>query len=287
MTDAVRNSDDYCYRHPDRLSFVLCEKCGRTICLECQNHVGGQVLCPDDARKSNVIMMPVNQRPPRPPRVPREQPQWLARITERVPLVSLVLMAAITLIWLVDLIAGGGLIESNLWVVSNISGPWTILTSMIAEPAGGDGFLSVVFNLFSLYIIGRILEPEFGRRRFLAVYVLSGLGASVFALVFDGIVQSAGSAIFGLIAVFAVLMRKRGANMIWLYAIVALNIVSIALSSSRAVIWQGAVGGLVVGVGVGLALLFDDTTAKQRQQRLILSLIAIVLLVAAVIRYVV
>jgi membrane associated rhomboid family serine protease len=284
MTDAAHNSDDYCYRHPDRLSFVLCEKCGRTICLECQNHVGGQVLCPDDARKSNVIMMPVNQRPPRPPRVRREPPQWLARVTERVPLVSLV---PIALIWLVDLVAGAGIIESNLWVVSNLSGPWTILTSMIAAPAGGDGFLSVVFNLFSLFIIGRILEPEFGRRKFLAVYVLSGLGASVFALVFGGVVQSAGSAIFGLIAVFAVLMRKRGANMIWLYAIVALNIISIALSSSRAIIWQGAVGGLVVGIGIGLAMLFDDTPAKQRQQRLILIVIAVVLLAAAVVRYIV
>jgi hypothetical protein len=51
MTDAARNPDDYCYRHPDRLSFVLCEQCGRTICLECQTHVGGKVLCPDDARR--------------------------------------------------------------------------------------------------------------------------------------------------------------------------------------------------------------------------------------------
>jgi membrane associated rhomboid family serine protease len=287
MTDAAHNSDDYCYRHPDRLSFVLCEKCGRTICLECQNHVGGQVLCPDDARKSNVIMMPVNQRPPRPPRVRREQPQWLLRVTERVPLVTFVLMAATTLIWLVDLVAGGGVIESHLWVIQDQSGPWTIFTSMISEPAGGDGFLSVVFNLFSLFVIGRILEPEFGRRRFIAVYVLSGLGASVFALVLGGVVQSAGSAIFGMIAIYAVLMRKRGANMIWLYAVIALNIISIALSSSRAFIWQGAVGGLLVGIGVGFTLLLDDSPAQQRQQRLILTVIGVVLVVAAVIRYVV
>jgi membrane associated rhomboid family serine protease len=296
MSDAVRNPDDYCYRHPDRPSFVLCEKCGRTICLECQNHVGGKVLCPDDARRSNVTMMPVNVRPPKPKRV-RQQPRWLSWLTERVPVVTLVLMSLIALIWLVDLVWNAGVIETHLWMISgaiNLStgatihspafGFWTLLTSMISNYPGGDGFLSVVFNLFSLFVIGRILEPELGRLKFLAVYVLSGLGASVFALLFVGVVESAGSAIFGLIAVFAVLMRRRGANMIWLYAVIALNIISIALSSSRAVLWQGAVGGLVVGIAIGFTILIEGTPQKARQQTLILIGIAAALLAAAVVR---
>jgi membrane associated rhomboid family serine protease len=282
MPDA-RNPDDYCYRHPDRPSFVLCEKCGRTICLECQNHVGGKVLCPDDASRSNVIMMPVNQRPPKPKRV-REQPRIVARITERIPLVTFVLMSLIVLIWLVDIIAGSGIIEGRLWVVPGVNQPWALITSMVASPAGGDGFLSVVFSVFSLFVIGRILEPELGRLKYLAVYLLSGFGASVFALLFLGVVQSAGSAIFGLIAVFAVLMRRRGANMIWLYAVIALNIVTIALSSARAVLWQGAVGGLVVGLVVGFTLLIEGSAQKDRQQRLILTGIAVALVAAALVR---
>jgi membrane associated rhomboid family serine protease len=294
MTDAVHNPDDYCYRHPDRLSFVLCEKCGRTICLECQTHVNGKVLCPDDARRSNVTMLPVNQRPPRVKKV-REQPQWLQRLTDQVPVVTLTLMTLIAVIWLVDLIAGAGLIESRLGMIAGsltgsgggngpLYGIWTIFTSMISNPAGGDGFLSVVFSLFSLFVIGRILEPELGRVKFLVAYVLSGLGASVFALLFSGVVQGAGSAIFGLIAVFAVLMRRRGANMIWLYAVIALNIISIALSSARAVIWQGAVGGLLVGVAVGLTILIEATPQKNNRQRLILIGIGVVLVAAAVAR---
>jgi membrane associated rhomboid family serine protease len=296
MSDAVRNPDDYCYRHPDRPSFVLCEKCGRTICLECQHHVNGMVLCPDDARRSNVTMLPVNQRPPKPKRV-RQQPRWLSWLTERVPVVTLTLMSLILLIWLVDLVWNPGVLEPHLWMIPGslnvlgtdvgngpVYGPWTLVTSMISNPAGGDGFISVVFSLFSLFIVGRILEPQLGKLRYLAVYFLSGLGASVFALLFSGVVEGAGSAIFGLIAVFAVLMRRRGANMIWLYAIIVLNIISIALSSSRAIIWQGAVGGLVVGVAVGFILLRDDTPQKVRQQRLILTGIGVVLVVAAVLR---
>src|ERR1700742_1895836 len=106
MTDATHNPDDYCYRHPDRLSFVLCERCGRTICLECQNHVGGTVLCPDDARRSNVTMMPVNARPPRPKRV-RQTPAWLTRIGADGLRVTYSLGVVVVLLWLADLIAGG------------------------------------------------------------------------------------------------------------------------------------------------------------------------------------
>ncbi|HEY5231577.1 MAG TPA: rhomboid family intramembrane serine protease, partial [Galbitalea sp.] len=210
MSDAARNPDDYCYRHPDRQSFVLCEQCGRTICLECQTHVAGKVLCPDDARRSNVTMLPVNQRPPRVKKV-REQPRWLEWLTERVPVVTLTLMSLILVIWLVDLIWNPGVLEPHLWMIAGAFnpltgapvhypalGPWTVITSMISNYAGGDGFLSAVFSLFSLFVIGRILEPELGRIKFLAAFVLSGLGASVFALLFGGVVESAGDAIFGL-----------------------------------------------------------------------------------------
>ena len=34
--DFRRNSDNFCYRHPDRQSFVLCQRCLRTVCPECQ-----------------------------------------------------------------------------------------------------------------------------------------------------------------------------------------------------------------------------------------------------------
>src|ERR1700710_3007488 len=104
MTDAARNPDDYCYRHPDRLSFVLCERCGRTICLECQNHVNGKVLCPDDAKtvRSNVT-------PIRSARRLRRQP--IIVVPWETPIVSYVLMGLLTLIFLADLVVGGGTVE--------------------------------------------------------------------------------------------------------------------------------------------------------------------------------
>ena len=36
--------------HPDRPSFVLCQRCGRTICGECQTPAPVGVICPDCMR---------------------------------------------------------------------------------------------------------------------------------------------------------------------------------------------------------------------------------------------
>ena len=41
-----------CYRHPDRTSWTLCERCGRTICPECQILTPQGVRCPDCVRET-------------------------------------------------------------------------------------------------------------------------------------------------------------------------------------------------------------------------------------------
>ena len=47
-----RNSDNFCYRHPDRQSFVLCQRCLRTICPECQTQGAVGVICPECLRRA-------------------------------------------------------------------------------------------------------------------------------------------------------------------------------------------------------------------------------------------
>src|ERR1700712_3671206 len=106
MSGSVLNPDDYCYRHPDRLSFVLCEKCGRTICLECQTHVNGKVLCPDDASRSNVTMLPVNRRPARVRRV-RPQSPLFAWVKAETPIATYSILAILVVLFLVDAFTRG------------------------------------------------------------------------------------------------------------------------------------------------------------------------------------
>ncbi|MBN9613019.1 MAG: rhomboid family intramembrane serine protease, partial [Actinobacteria bacterium] len=39
-----------CYRHPGTPSFTLCQRCGRTICAQCQTASPVGVLCPECMR---------------------------------------------------------------------------------------------------------------------------------------------------------------------------------------------------------------------------------------------
>lgn len=74
MTDAGlrTNPDNYCYRHPDRQSFVLCQRCLRTICAECQTPMPVGVICPEclaasqqaqkEEHRATVTRMPRRRR---------------------------------------------------------------------------------------------------------------------------------------------------------------------------------------------------------------------------------
>ena len=46
-----------CYRHPDRTSWTLCARCGRTICPECQILTPEGVRCPECVREAGALMV--------------------------------------------------------------------------------------------------------------------------------------------------------------------------------------------------------------------------------------
>jgi membrane associated rhomboid family serine protease len=272
MSDGAHNPDDYCYRHPDRPSFVLCERCGRTICLECQNHVGGKVLCPDDARRSNVTMMPVNARPPKPTRVRRERqlPSW---ITPQFPIVSLAIAVILLVVFLVDTFSRGALMAVMPVVGTGaLLQPWTLVTAIFYP----FGILSVLLGGVNLYYFGRILEPHLGRPKYVALFLISGFGANVFAFLLDGVSGSYG-AIAGLVAAVVILARRLGANPIYLYISCAVSLVlSIFLGS-----WQGFLGGFVTGAAVAFILFMEENDHRVRRSRLLLVVVIIVLLALA------
>jgi len=79
---------------------------------------------------------------------------------------------------------------------------WRLLTAMFLH---GDGtpqgtLLHLFVNVMSLYNIGRLFELMFGSRRFLLIYFLAGLAASITsALHIDGSSVGASGAIFGIL----------------------------------------------------------------------------------------
>lgn len=61
------------------------------------------------------------------------------------------------------------LVGSQMW------GPWQYITSMFMH--GGFGHL--FFNMFALFMFGRVLEQVWGTKRFIMYYMICGLGAGM------------------------------------------------------------------------------------------------------------
>lgn len=138
--------------------------------------------------------------------------------------------------------------------------PWTVLTSGFAHSMANPAHL--VLNMYTLWIFGRMLEPEIGRGRFLAVYLLSLLGGAAAVLLLSPaytFTVGASGAVFGLFgAVLALALwggRRYRENLAGIVVLIAIN-TAFGLFQPG-ISWQGHLGGLVTGVvvmGVLLAL---------------------------------
>lgn len=87
--------------------------------------------------------------------------------------------------------------------------PWRLLSSVFLHA----GFVHLALNMLSLYFLGSFVESAFGRGRFLALYLLSGLSGGIAYLYFGGYDQSAvgaSGAIFGLLGGILGYSLRRG-----------------------------------------------------------------------------
>lgn len=165
-------------------------------------------------------------------------------------------------------------------------GYWLLLTSVFTH----QQLLHVGFNMFSLWMIGPILEQGIGRARYLATYLLCGLAGS--ALVYWAAspytpTLGASGAIFGLLGALIVLFARRGLPVQQLVVVAALNF---ALTfSNSGISWQAHVGGFVGGLVIGAILSFTSgpghgRSRHQRLQWIGMAAVAVVIAVGIVIR---
>ena len=84
---------------------------------------------------------------------------------------------------------------------------WRLLTAMFLHGDGtipGDA-LHLAMNLFTLFQIGSLFEVIFGSRRFLIIYFVAGIVASITSATFnEGASVGASGAIFGIIGAFII-----------------------------------------------------------------------------------
>jgi membrane associated rhomboid family serine protease len=266
-----RNRENFCYRHPDRQSFVLCQRCLRTICPECQTQGAVGVICPECLREQQQSQSPAQKKAERRwSRGPRA-----VTVSDSRPIVTYVIIGLTAFVFLIGLIPGlGAAVEQSLlfWAPAlypQLSGtfqPWRLFTGALVH----SSFWHLGLNMLALWMIGRSLEPLLGRWRFVTLYLLSTLGGSVAVtlLSFSTPVVGASGAIFGLFGALFVIGRHLGANIAGIAIVLGINLV-IGFIPGFNVSWQAHVGGLVVGLVV--AFIFTRTrAARQRTLQIVL-----------------
>jgi membrane associated rhomboid family serine protease len=100
---------------------------------------------------------------------------------------------------------------------------WQLLTFQFLH----GGLLHIICNLIVLYFFGRALEEHLGRKRFLRLYLASGvvggllqmLFAAMFPGAFGGAVVGASAGVFGLVAAFATLFPDRTLTLLLFFVI--------------------------------------------------------------------
>ncbi|WP_407358931.1 rhomboid family intramembrane serine protease [Microbacterium sp. LTA6] len=259
------NRDNFCYRHPDRQSFVLCQRCMRTVCPECQTQAPVGVICPEcmTAERKN-----------RTPAQKRAQRRWggggtITAVRSGKPVVTYALLAVTSFISLLQMIPGvGDQITSALLFYAptlypqyngGIFEPWRLLTPLLVH----GGFIHLALNMLALWMLGQTLEPMLGRARFLAMYLISGLGGSVAVALLDFETPTVGAsgAIFGLMAALLIIGRHVGANVTGILVVLGINFAFGFFNGG--ISWQAHLGGAIVGALVAFIL----TRTRRREQR--------------------
>lgn len=259
--------DDVCYRHPRVHSFTLCQRCGRTICPECQVVSAVGVLCPECTKQTQASA---------PKRVARASRVTGRRIAAMDTPVTYAVMAACAVVFVLQLLShyfGGDGVTLALWYAPLYSlptevlpagmgfEPWRMLTSIFTHSTGF--IFHILFNMYALWLFGRNLEQMIGKGAYLALYVFAGLGGSLGVMYWayvspDAInvpTVGASGAIFGVLAATLVAFRAAKANVTSLAVLLAIN-VGIGFLPGTNISWQAHLGGMIVGaatMGVLLA----------------------------------
>jgi membrane associated rhomboid family serine protease len=134
-------------------------------------------------------------------------------------------------------------------------------------------FLHIASNMITLLIVGPAVEVMVGKVRFVALFLLAGIGGNVVSYLIaplGGVSAGASGAIFGVMGAYVVLARLQRKP---LGPVLALIIINLVLGFTGNIEWQAHVGGLLVGAGLGFAYHYAST-ARQTAREVALSVAA-------------
>ena len=240
--DAVEQTP-VCPRHPDRESYVRCQRCNRPTCPECQRPAAVGIQCVDCVAEGART-------------VRQARTVFGGTATDGRPVATMTIIGICVAVFLLQQ-AVPGLTRSVMFVPALGRGGAVALRHLGVRPQPGN-LLHIAFNMYALWIMGTYLEPLLGRARFVAVYLLSAIGGSVVYLLLSspptlaelaagdvgawwtGAVGASG-AVFGLFGAFLVLQRRLGRSAAGMYVVIGINAVLGFVIPGIA--WQAHLGG--------------------------------------------
>lgn len=266
-----------CYRHPNRETGVSCSSCGRPICPECMTPTPVGMRCPECSQQRTRVT------------------RGAAGPGRYDSPATYVLIALNVVAFLAEIATGaGGFSGTGSWVISDFGlrgisvagGEWyRLLTGGFLHA----GLFHLGFNMFALFVLGRLLEPGIGTPRFLALYFASLFAGSLGVMLLAdpiGLTVGASGAIFGLFGAAFVIARGRGLNEI-ANELGFLLVINLAITFGiPGISIGGHLGGLVGGLLCALLIVAGErgVLGPKRLPVEILAMIAIgiVSIVAAI-----
>ena len=132
---------------------------------------------------------------------------------------------------------------------------WRLITCAFLH----GGLIHIFFNMYALKILGPEIEYVYGKVKYLVIYLLSAIAASIFSYIFgpQSVSVGASGAIFGLFGamlIFGIKHRKQmgKAYMMNILQVIFVNVI-IGISSSN-IDNAAHFGGLIVGALIALLL---------------------------------
>lgn len=233
-----------CYRHPERMTGISCQRCHKPICGECMNPASVGFQCP-----SCVASGRDRARAPR--------TAFGAILKPGGGTATKVVMGVLAAEWLLSLLSGRLL--DQLLVMSNedvyLGQFWRLFTASLTSGT----ILGLLMNVLVLWIAGRAIESELGAWRFVALYLAAGLGGATMLFVFGppgagG--YGAAAAVIGLLAANAIFKYKMREDVRADIGLFVLLILYSILIGFRSFGWLMLIGGIVVGALVGLVMAY-------------------------------
>ncbi|MET7459117.1 rhomboid family intramembrane serine protease [Nonomuraea sp. NPDC005501] len=259
-----------CYRHPQRETWVRCQRCERPICPDCMRDAAVGFQCPECVAEGSKGM--------------RQARSTFGGAVVRTPYVTWALLAINVVVFGIQQLPNDPLsLRFAMWPNGVAQGGeyYRLLTGAFLH----RDILHILFNGWALYVIGPYLERAFGHIRYLAVYLLSALGGSVLSYWLDPLNTAtigASGAVFGLFGAVFVVGRRLNLDVRGIALIIGLNLVFTFVVSG--ISWTGHIGGLITGSVLAAAMAYAPRSNRALWQALALAGALVVLVALVVVR---